>query len=230
MILQINLKRTIMKKITILLMCFSVNVCLFAQPSNKKELGESIKNEIEYWVDNCSYNELSEDEVAFVVDEICGRYMDNKHILSNNVLKEASRIQKTYNLFRKGDEAIRSPYDKVTVDLLVSEFADAMKKEKNENRQAELSDIYKKLYDYEYASEVWEDFQAAIAEAMTNNPKNKGQAIQDVINQQTKDGFVEEIQNNPFLSGLYDEYIKSLVADNPIPSAQSRGGRTPRRR
>lgn len=222
-----------MKKIIIILLFFSVNFCLFAQSSDKEKLEESIKNEMNKWINNCSYNRLSKDDVAFVVDEICGRYKDNKHILGKDDLKETTRIKETYYLFLQGDEAIKSPYDKQMVDQLVSQFSDAMKKEKNENRKAELKVIYQILSDYEYASEVWEDFQAAIDEAIANNPNNPGkrwQAIEDVKRQQTEDGYVEEIQKNYYLKGLYDDYIRRLDTDNPKPSAQPRGGRTPRRR
>ncbi len=222
-----------MRKINILLLCFFVSDCLFAQPT-KPELETLIKNEITYWAGNCSYNKLSEDEVAFVVDEICGRYKDNKDVLNREVLQETTRIKDTYNIFLKGEEAINSPFDKEMVDQLVSQFSDAMKKEKekNENRKKELNVIYQKLSEYEYAiNTVYTDFQIAIDEAIKNNKGKERQAIEDVIGQQTEDGYIEYIENNPYLKGLYKAYVDTLYQKYPTKQpTQTRRVGNPRRR
>lgn len=189
-----------MKKIIILLCCFLINSGLFAQ-TTKKELKEQIKIEIQLWINNITYDTILKTELDTI------KAINDRYDFKN---KELEILDKNFCLYLKGKEALDHEYENTNIDILIKDFSDVMKNEQNEKRKENLSVIHKKLYDYNYAYSVYKDFQSAINEITSSTRGNKWSAIQKLIREQKEDGYIEEIENIPYLKTQYENYLKNL--------------------
>lgn len=151
-------------------------------------------------------NQKSLKDKLRLIQRIC----DDNNLDSDGI----KTIVSDFNVYSEGKKYITEcAYKEDSVKTITSKFKVAIDRQKDGTvRKRELTEIYDKLEDYEYATETFNDFKEAINQIKKDNPNKKKaiEAIQKEIKQQKEDGYIQEIESIPYLQKNYNEYINKL--------------------
>ena len=168
--------------------------------SQQKEISLGLIQDISF------ENQKSLKDKLRLIQRIC----DDNNLDSDGI----KTIVSDFNVYSEGKKYITEcAYKEDSVKTITSKFKVAIDRQKDGTvRKRELTEIYDKLEDYEYATETFNDFKEAINQIKKDNPNKKKaiEAIQKEIKQQKEDGYIQEIESIPYLQKNYNEYINKL--------------------